>query len=269
MDCVKSTLELIVTSNKITHIKFLIENYFDLIKPHLNRLFVVACANGRTNIAEYLLDYGAELSCQALEGACFFGHFETVIMLVKRGLNLNYCKKNLIHLTIHGKICCIYDSGDEDPFIISICYYSELLYDDSTNTFRNDIYNYGNDYVDILKLLITYDIKSASIITLNLGRLPAEFYDINIFRYLILDNDLIDFKFGVPTINLHNLEDRTLLESSIIYEKLDVIEFLLQKGAKSPITNDNAIRVIEINQPIRNILMKYRIWSMENEILNI
>jgi len=260
---VRSPLELVVTANKITHLKFLIDNYFDLIKPHLNRLFIIACANGRTSLAEYLLDFGTELNYEAIESACFFGHLEIVILLLKRGMTFDQCKKNIIDMTIYGKLCCMYETN-------FMAFYDNILSDmydrliKNSDTFRNDIYHYGNDYVDILKLLISYDVKQSCNHIPNLGKLPSEFYDIDIFRYFISDNnsdnDFIDTKCIIidPSF-FEQKEERTLLESSIVYEKLDIIEFLLQKGAKGSITNEKAIDKAKNVQPVMNMLMKYEI----------
>lgn len=263
---VRSPLELVVTANKITHLNFLIDNYFDLIKPHLNRLFIIACANGRTSLAEYLLDLGTEINYEAVESACFFGHLEIVILLLKHGMTFDQCKKNIIDMTIYGKLCCMYETN-------FMAFYDNILSDiydkliKNSDTFRNDIYHYGNDYVDILKLLISYDVKQSCNHIPNLGKLPAEFYDIDIFRYFISgdisDNVFIDTKcIIVDPYFFEQKEERTLLESSIVYEKLDIIEFLLQKGAKGPITNKKAIDKAKNVQPVMNMLMKYEIENL-------
>ena len=257
---VRSPLEFVVMSGKLTHIKFLFENYFDLIKPHLNRLFVVACANGQNQIASYLLDYGAELSFRALTSACFFGHYETVVMLLKLGMTVDLPKVNSISQNTSINLCSSVFGGNSnyryDPNYSDInrdlCYYAFISHDD---IFRNDIYNFGTNktYVDILKLLITYNVPRLRHHTACLGEMPEEFYDIDIFKYFILDGDnLINLVYNARS-------PKSLLESSIVHEKLDVIEFLLQKGAKGPIVNSYARMKIENRPTIMNMLMRYGI----------
>ena len=262
-DGVKSPLEFIITANKIMHLEFLFDNYFDVIKPHINRLFIIACANGRISIAEYLLDYGAKLSCKALVSACFFGHFETVILLLKRGLKFEDISDNLFNMIVNGKLCAIHDFRRYiTPSISSsLNHYYQLT--ENNDTFRNDIYHYGNDHVNILKLLISYDTKQLGNRILDLGQLTAEFYDIDIFKYFMDDVMFFSNVKCVIASQFNEQEERTLLESSIAYEKLDLIEYLLQKGAKGPITNYNVLYKLkhsqDLSQQIMNVLMKYEI----------
>ena len=152
-NAVYSTLECMITEGLIDHIKFFAENYLDLLRPEVNRLFVIACANGRNDIASYLYELGAELNDKALISACFFGHHDTVIMLLKFGMNfssVNFTsaitknKYNLFAITTNG----YYNKGWKNET------YDDLINNDIT--FRNDNYNYGeaSEYVDIVKLLI-------------------------------------------------------------------------------------------------------------------
>ena len=259
-DQVKSPLEFIITSGKLIHVKFVIDNYFDLIKPHLNRLFVIACANGQNRLASYLYDHGAELSYRALESACFFGHYDTVIFLLKLGMTIrmitieNEQNVNLFSSVFGGNSNYRYDPNDRDKSR-DICYNLFINRDD---IFRNDIYNFGTNstYVNIIKLLITYDVPKLNHYTACLGVMPEEFYDIDVFKYFISDgDDLINLKYS----SIYEYSLLSLLESSIIHEKLDIIEFLLQKGATGPIENSSAIDTIKKSQPIMNILMRYGI----------
>ena len=267
LELVPSPLELIITADRINHLKLLIDNYFSLVKPHLSRLFVMACANAKSLLAEYLLDYGAELNHKALETACFFGHLEIVIMLLKRGLAFDQYEK-LFNLTICGRVCMVesFSAVSEQSKVAAYSLYKELItpnMDTSINDeiFRNDLYQYGNYSIGILKLLISHDTKKLYRYNLDLGLLTDRFYDIEIFRYLIENNTLIDInkKFIPRDIVLNGIEEITLLECSVIYNKLDIIEFLLQNGAKGPIINDRAVKKAKINQPIIDMLMKYGI----------
>ena len=261
---VNSPLELIVTAGRLTHIKFMIDNYFDVIKPHINRLFIVACANGRNLIASYLLDYGAELSYKALVSACFFGHLETVVLLLKNGLKLDMCNENLFNMIINGKASTIYDFdryvrlGVISSITPVLTFYHQLI--ENCDEFKNDIYHYGNDHAGILKLLISHDVKQLGNCALDIGCLTSEFYDICILKYFIVDDALANLdKKCVIANQFNSYETRSLLESAILYEKLDVIEYLLQNGAKGPVGNNDAVSKVLATEPIMNMLLKYGI----------
>ena len=266
-DMVRSPLEFIVTSNKISHIKFLVDNYFTLMKLHLNRLFIIACANGRTLLAEYLLDYGATLSYKSLVSACFFGHLEIVILLLKRGLTFSSSSTgddNVFNMTIYGKLCSMHNVEyftQSMPDDLSPTFYNNLIKDD--DTFRNDIYNFGSDHSEILKMIIADNCRISTeqnnLFVSNLGTLTEEFYDIDILKYFTIDENIINSTYKVFNAHYYEREKRTLLESSIVYKKLDVIEYLLQKGASSPINNNTAIIAMNSNMLIKNMLTKYGI----------
>ena len=85
-----SPLERMITEDFFDIIKFLAENYLTLLRPEINRLFVIACANGRNVIAKYLYDLGVKLNVKALMSAIFFGHYETVVMLLKLGMKFYF-----------------------------------------------------------------------------------------------------------------------------------------------------------------------------------
>ena len=254
---VKSPLEFIITSGKMTHIKFVIENYFDLVKPHLNRLFVVACANGQNQIALYLLDYGAELNYRALESACFFGHYETVVMLLKLGMIINQQLTDLFSFVFAGNLNYRHDPNHYN-MNEAFQYRTFVGCDD---IFRNDIYNFGTviTYVNILKLLISYDLPQSKYHVAYLASMNEEFYDIDIFKYFIIDDIDLNFIKGEVKVDRHTYEYVSLLELSIMYDKLDIIEFLLQKGASGPIENKNILDKIKKSQLVSNILLRYGI----------
>ena len=259
-DYIYSLLELIITKGEFIKIKFLAENYLNLLKPELNRLFVLACANGRNDIATYLYDLGAELNDKALICAFYFGHLETIIMLLKLGMVLNThpvaIKDDLFVLAYVGYV---YKS-------IYSKLYDGLIDSTPNNTpnkntiFRNDIYNYGvSTHLDIIKLLISHNIPTTNV-SLMITPYSAIYNDVSILEYFIRNGLNINKRWDDTRFN----ENRNLLEGVIISAKpdkmyLDVIEFLLENGADRHIINKEAIQVVNnpVYEPIKILLLKY------------
>lgn len=236
-----SSLEYVITTDHIDKIKLLADNHLNELKPKLNGLFIIACANGRNDIATYLFDLGAELNENALTIACFFGHFETVIMLLKLGMTfnmtINSIKENLFTFTSAGYLTQNCSSE----------IYNNLVSDDII--FRNDIYNYGEGYLDIVKLLINYNVPIDNSWSWIFTRQSDIFYEVEIFRYFLQNGMNINKTTG------HN--SMTFLEVAINFKKLDVIEFLLQEGINKKITNERAIKIINDNEQIKHLLLTY------------
>lgn len=231
-----SNLEFVITKGHIKKIKLLADNHLNELKPKLNRLFIIACANGRNDIATYLFDLGAELDDKAMICACFFGHYETVVMLLKFGMNLSLIKENLFTFTSIG-------------YLMAAC--SSDIYNDLINNniiFRNDIYNYGNEYLDIVKLLINYNVPIGY--SCIFDKHSDLFYDVEIFRYFLQNGMNINKTIGHNNLNF--------LEIAIIVKKEAVIEFLLQNGIDKKITNKKPINeIINNNEYLKNLLLMY------------
>ena len=249
-----SNLEYVTMRGHIGHIKFLAENYLDLLKPEINRLFVIACANGRNDIASYLFDLGAEVNNKALISAIFFGHYDTVIMLLKFGMEFSSIminNNNLFTLTSIGykkKGCVskIYDDLIRDNII-----------------FRNDIYNYGDDieYVNIIKLLISYNIPIGNTSdNAYFFKNSHIFYKIEIFEYFIQNCMDINIKCG-------KYSDLSLLDMVICGGELNVIEFLLQNNIDKKIIYAHEHRdIIDNNKQLKTLLLKYGITLTDKKL---
>ena len=251
-----SILERVITENKIDHIKFLAENYLTLLKPELNRLFVIACANGRNDIVSYLYDLYAEdalqLNIKALFSAIFFGHYDTIIMLLKYGMDFNMvsvCTSSLISIKENNLFeiartgYCSQNSHSE--------IYNDLV--NNNTIFRNDNYNYGeaSEYVNIIKLLISYQTPIGKCCIFN--RHSVIFYSIDIFTYFLQNGMDINITWGHHSKNVNNF-----LTVAISAKKLDVIEFLLQNKINTKILKNHEINnTINNNEQIKNLLLKY------------
>ena len=255
-EIIYSNLELIITRGEFNKIKFLADNHLNLLKPEINRLFIISCANGRNDIALYLFDLGALFNDKALISAFYFNHFETIIMLMKLGMNLNLISMNddlfvAAHMgfVAKGTPNEIYDKLIDDTF------------DNNDAIFRNDTYNYGiSEHSDIIKLLISYDIPVKNIMAM-ITPYHNLYYDVKIIEYLICNGLNTNKRWGMAQVDG---DSRTLLEGVIIFAKpdkmyLDIIELLLQNKCNKEIINENAIKTINnpVYEPIKTLLLKY------------
>lgn len=239
---VNSPLEFIVTDGKFNIIKFLADDYLNELRPELNRLFAIAVANGRLDIAGYLIDLGAIYDDKLLLVACFFGHLQMINFLLKLGTNFNNVD-DVFSIMLDGKFC------RDKP---SKTYTNIIL----TDMFRNDMYNYGDEYVNILRLLLVCNVNKPD--WRFLERLPIEFYEIDIFIHFI-SND---------TNTVENFRGQHLLVKSISNRKMDMIKFLLQYMSEQKsdkldesILTEELITVININkdEELKNLLKSYGI----------
>ena len=200
----------------------------------------------------------------------FFGHYDTVVMLLKYGLSFtlnqlkaSQIKENLFKILTHG-----YVNSDDTykkkskslrwNFITD--WYSDLVTDNTI--FRNDLYNYGNDHQNIAKLIVRYEVKqdvwTTSLTNLTIDPYHSELYfDIEILTYFI-QNGMDINKIAKSNYFNEEITGRSLLEGSIIFMKLDVIEFLLQlHNINKTISNIKAIKTINNNEQIKILLLKY------------
>lgn len=230
-------IEHIIATDKKIHLEFLMDNYFDLLQLELNRLFVIACCNGRLEIAKLLLKIGAEITEKSMIFACFFGHKIMVEFLLENGLQFHDVKSvNLFTILFNNELSLINTSA----------YANMIVTFDKDNMLRNDIYcNNGHKHPDIIRLLIKYNV--------NIGD-----YDYNNDVHDgLLEVDILEYFF--PTIR--NLNEKigkreTLLELCIMFNKYDSVKFLLENGAK-PEINDRTHDFLEKNIKMYELFKKY------------
>ena len=248
-----SLLEFIIANGHFNKIKFLAEHYLPLLQPEINRLFVIACANGRNDIARYLFDFGVELNDKALLCAIFFGHHDTVIMLLKLGLNFNLTGEYYyFKLAEYGYVHLNdVNSSKKRNYSFIDGWYVDLV--NNNTIFRNDFFICSNDYFKIVKLLVDFKVPHNE---WPMDPCSEIFYDVGIFTYFMQNG--IDINKKVESFFLFEETGRSFLEGAIIFMKVDVIEFLLQlQGINKMITNVKAIETINNNEQIKNLLLKY------------
>lgn len=217
-----SPLETIVSMGHLDHIKFLVDNYYHLLEPYINKMFVVACANGRLDIAKYLYGFGVEINDKCMLSACYFGHLEIVKYLLELGKDVD---SDLYDMVKDG-----YKKKDES--------YNKLI--DGSDVFMNDAYHGGKEHIKILELLLKYGM----IINNIDGDFNKDFYNVEIFKYVIQQVEDINKKYNKI------IGSFTFLDLSVLCEKYDVVDLLLSHGAIPTLTGF-------ISYGYKSLLLKY------------
>ena len=245
---VYSPLEFIIYKGYFDKVKFIAENCFESLKPHIDRLFIIAATNGQTEIVSYLYDLGAKLNDFALVNAVYMGQLQTIIFLLKLGMNL---LESWTNLKLTYNLFIIAMDGFMDGYSRDSITYMELI--DNT-VFKNHVHNYGYDHQAILRLLVDYNIPLGN--AYELGPFCDAFYDIKIFTYFMQTRPDVDMN-TVFGSNFKGEVGRTFLDGAIIYRKLDVMELLLNYGVNTKTLNAAVTETINENEPIKIMLLKY------------
>jgi hypothetical protein len=233
-----SILEYCVSMGKMIQIKFLFDNYFELVKNEIDRLFVIACANGQIEMTKFFKDMNAKLCNKSLGSACYFGHFEIVKMILCWGLEFDVMVENPFVMCIVGM-----NSGEHQN-----APYTSLI--DGNDIFRNHIYNYGDGYNDILKLLMVYNIS-----------IP-HYNDVGIPYLMKLDDDILKYFFDTGMdINLrfeYNNVMVSLMEYAVL-KNIKMVKFLLDCSIDCHKMNKQVIRKCHKDKyaDIKQLLMDY------------
>ena len=259
-----SYLEFVVSMGYISHIKFLAETNFDKLRPELDRLFIMAGANSQLDMATYLLDLGANVHAEndlAFIVACYFGHLDMVQFLLSR-IDINNITENLFMITLNGY--------KEKHFDYQYSTYGKLI--NGNTFFRNDIYHWGNQSVNIFKLLSQHN----AIITDHtiLETLSHKFYSREFVACLISNKFDINTTFCIDCFNSRILifaitddslytklrkEPVSILELSVYFGKTDVVQLLLDNGANVSINNNGPITIANLmdHAEIKKLLLEY------------
>lgn len=179
-------LEHAITMGKYNHIKFLIDNHYDLLQSHINKMFVIACANGKVDIAKYLLEFDIEMNVKSLVMACFFGHYEIVMMLLELGLDFCDVDENLFDVVITG-----YARRNA---------YSELYekFVSEDDIFKNDTFKYGDGSNKIIELLMKYNVSVGN--CEFVPKIHYNFITVDFFKYIVERIDDPNQKFNGTTL---------------------------------------------------------------------
>lgn len=245
-ELLNSHLEYIVSMGKKSHVKYLVDNYFDRLSPELNRLFIIGCANGQIEMVNYLLDLGADINAVdnlALKSACYFGQLDIVKLLIYKGIDLN-CSENLFLFTTNG-----YPSNNLHHMESAM--YTKLI--SNGNIFRNDIYQHGKQNAEIIKLLMENNVIVTDQTILEM--LSVKLYSTELFAYLISSGIDINYTFK----DLFTRKMMSVLEVSVTENNLDLVKFLLENKADVNINNGGPIKFAGNinNMEIMNLLVEY------------
>ena len=194
-----SDLELLVQKNKFEHIKMIVTYAMDKFKLELDRLIIIAIANGHLEMTEYFLELGATINYNlAMKVACFFGHIHMLKYLLNFNNNL---APELFLITAYGS-----------SKINSHIGYAKLI--ENNTIFRNDVFNFGESYIQIFQLLMENNVSVPDLKFFEI--LYEKYYSTEIVSHMI---------------NL-GVDPNIILEICIKNNKSSIIEYLLENGAK-------------------------------------
>jgi hypothetical protein len=242
---VNSPLEYITSMGKLEYIKYLYENYNHLLQPEIDRLFIIACANGQCEIAKYLYSLNANLDSKALISACFFGHLEIIKLLISYGMDCENIEVNLLGVLEDA----IYNNNKQSKT------YDNLIFNNTI--FRNDIFHhkYQGDHLldklsDIIKILIKCYVPLPEKTKFWSPFSGMIYHDVEFIKYYIKCGHDINKIF----YNDRN-EPSTLIEGAVLFRDHKMIKFLLECGAVLP-NNDFLDKHTKYNQGFRKFLLE-------------
>lgn len=250
-----SYLELCVVTRKISHIKYLAENYLDEMNLELNRLLIIASANGHVDLFEYFTDLGADIYSfdnLALRSACYFGQTNIIKLFLEKEYDLDI-NENLFEIVAHGLHDRYMNFNMPDTG-----YYSTLI--GTTDIFRNDMFTHGEG--DIFTLFIEHNIKPPTVDIYKI--LPDSHWNNELLMYMIsygidINSNITAEKYKRRGGDINKLF--TILDYAIIHNNAIMTRLLLENGADYLSNDKNAIRIANNykcnNDEIKKILEEY------------
>jgi hypothetical protein len=228
MECVfdNEHFRNVISNDGLNHIKFLVENYYDLIEPKLNHMFIIACANGSYMIVEYFCKLGLKIDAKMMIVGCYYGNYQVVKTSFDCGFDYNDIDANLYQVICNGtreRIFPSYDLIKDNPYFI-----------------ENDFHT-GANYFGIFRLLIEYRAPVYDFEKIFID-LSYSFYKVDIIKFCI-DNGM--------DINKH-----ISLSACIWGKNIDLIKLLLENGIIVSLSNRECI-LVNNNEEMKKIFMDY------------
>lgn len=225
---VLSAFEYVVHMNKIEHMKFIIKHCGN--KLDINKLFIIAVANNRLEIANMLLDVNDNVDFNtAMECACFFGHYDMVKYLLKFNVDFNPI---LMDMCVNGS-----------NYRIKKTMYQVIL---KKVNILNDIFYYGNKHNMIIEFLIKNNINFT---IESFEKFNFDKYTLDIVKQLLNDgyNDYEIFKICATFRHFPGKHDYNVT-CDIPKNLLEIMEYLLKLGVNpnvDNVINDNVKKLLE------------------------
>lgn len=192
----KELLKKVLHWGEFEHMKYLLENHYELLGPTINDMFISKCIMGQLKSVQYLYDLGVDMNGIVLVFGCFFGNYDIVKFLFEHGFKTD---ENLFVAIKNG--CC----GNGETYNMIRQYTSPYV---ATNRF------YVNKYEDIIHLLIDYKIP-----VYDFDKLHIELY---------IFSNLKTIKYFVA--NGLDINEYLKMHWYIDNKKYDIIRWLLGQG---------------------------------------
>lgn len=202
---------------KINYIKYLCENYYDLIYPEFDALFLMACAYGQCDIIKYLHSLGATINDLSLIVACYFGKLNVIELLLSYGMDGD----------IRENLFCVLEDG----------YYkrghNSRIYDEVINKdciFKTRNMQWGNVIGDFSVIQNMRNLIK-KLIPLNIP-IPNDSEFLSFKSSIIFDIDILQYYLDCG--NDFNKNSESVVETCIKHSHPKVTKFLLDNGANWP-----------------------------------
>lgn len=207
-------LEHIIWKGKLNHLKYLCENYYDLISLEFDALIIMACAYGNCEIIKYLYSLGVSIDKLLLIVACYFGKLDVIELLFSYGIDTN----------VGENLFCVLEEGYHKK-----CKDSRI-YDEIIN--KNCIFKICD-----MKWWEQYTLKSIrniikKLIPLNIP-IPNNSKFWSYGTLIIFDIDILQYYLDCGN-DLNTNSDNSVVEICIGHGYSKIVKFLLDNGANWP-----------------------------------
>lgn len=140
---IENIIQNLVMDASIDLIKYLMCNHYEIMQLHINKMVIIACANGKNDVLKYLYAFGIDMDNILIIISCYFGHLETLEILLGWGMQLDNIDVNLFLVLKDG----LFHMGDT---------YETMIHKYIEGQYRT--FNYGWQHHKIVDLLIEYKV---------------------------------------------------------------------------------------------------------------